>query len=1139
MSRKSQTSVCVDSSSRPTSWLSPLLYTAAALTSFAAFSLIGRASDSRDARVLGTLDPAFDIAKAGGLMSLKWLWGHPVAIGVTITGVSVALSAIGARFGWPRARPLLVLLTAFSLATWGQLVLWQKGLATAGVCLYLGGVLGAAFLGRFYPMTGLAGFPALRSPADSVPSSRGLRRDMPWTEWSVVFALTLLGLLFRGYALTEHPASFDGETTRTMVGSYTGFGVKYNLETEFLGTGVGIFHVLTHYVLYRLLGASIFTIRLVSLFWGVVAIPLLYWFARRIAGRGAAVVATVLFIAAPEQLFWSRNDNTFFAPVGVLALVIAHLGLSLQERFTPRAVLAAALGMPLTRYSYTPTWVLVGLPLLLATHAAVFVRGAFRRLRYAAPILLGGLLLWIFSLSVLEFSLEPGRGWRFIHPAKVKGEVAWRHNIPEDAGLLEVFRQQGLRFVKNAGEVAAGMTFHANYATHWYARFFVDSDRNTSISAGLAVLCALGIGYLLGQLQDRRAALLLLWIAIGLLPGCLTEEPEARRISVIFPALPIVAAVFITASVRLARQAAGRLGAGTMIAALGVAAGLTAFTSLASNLLLETAPLRLDGVRRFAGSVLKRCDLVVHNLVEGEDDVFQIASLDTLVRRNPGSCSQLVEEKDWPRAALLPRCGFTDPVFELNLSRAERDLRRRNHHPTRIGYLLRETPESLVHVELLRRLFPSAETREFPAPVPTEKLFALEVPLSAIESLRRPEMSVPRTEAAASAGTGLLEGSELAVSGHSSPGTTIRGGLLLPEKSWYRFRLEPPCSGAKLAAGTPLASSPEARPLLAGVHPFVIQFQQAADCRLPLKLRIENVRGSGEFVSPIFLSPRVVAASQAAPVVAVSGYGVSSLFARLADRPVDIGIDGKGEVFVLARSPEGWKVHRFSPDGREEAAFETELSRRESHAVLSVDAEGNCVLSCAFSVEVRDRSGRMLRSWKVPRDRPPSDAAFLPDGRIAFCFPNNGSVDVLSRDGRIEESFAPQGKRFAPAGLAVAPDGTMAVVEESGFAHVFRASSRPWAPVEIASFEVAYPEIPYEPDLAACAFDGHDKVLFPHRALAVPLIYDLQGRPVMASAPDHDLSAKGLTNACGLRATRDALYILNASPPLIIRVARP
>jgi hypothetical protein len=339
--------------------------------------------------------------------------------------------------------------------------------------------------------------------------------------------------------------------------------------------------------------------------------------------------------------------------------------------------------------------------------------------------------------------------------------------------------------------------------------------------------------------------------------------------------------------------------------------------------------------------------------------------------------------------------------------------------------------------------------------------------------------------------------------------------------------------------GIPPSASPEARPLLAGVHPFVIRFSTTAGCRLPLRLAIQSARSPDKPVSSIFLAPRVVTEARAAAVVAVPGYGESTVFARPLDRPVDVGVDGKGNIYVLGLGPEGWKLHRFSPDGKEDAVTRTELPL-SPYASLSVDADGNCLLLGLFSVEIRDRSGKRVQAWEVPPGRPPTDAAWLRDGRILICFPNRDRVGIFSRDGRFEGPFAPAGGNLlAPTGVAVAADGTILIVEESGRARLFRSQAGRWPPEPVAAFDVAYPEPPYPPDIAACAFDGAKQIFFPHRSLATPLAYDLEGRPLMASVPGRDLSAKGLREAHGIAATRDALYVLDLSPSAVIRVARP
>ena len=1118
----------------------PILFGGLLVAAFLLYARTGNDSAARGARVLKGLDPAAEWVKKSGDLLLNSLWRRAEAVAEAVTGMALLFGIVAIRSGHRRALPLVLLLAGASLATWGQVLLW-RGRIAPGAWLYAGAVACAAAVGVLRPLRRLPGIPPLPAPAEPAPSETPAGPPLaPFTaaDWTALGALTLLGLLLRGYALTELPAFFDGEMTSEMVGSYTGFGLGYYMETEFLGTSTGVLQALTHHVLYRLYGASIFTIRLAALSWGLLAIPLLYWLARRIAGRTAAIVATVLFVAAPEQLYWSRSDNTHFAPIAVLALVTAHLCLSMQERFTRRSFLAAALWMPVCRYGYTPAYVLFTLPPLLAAHAAVFVRGAFRRLRYGAPILLGGLLLWFVSLSVVEFAVHPEGGLRFVNPTVVQGKAAWRRSIPDDAGPMEVLRAQAVRVTHNTGLVLAAMTYHSKHTTHWYERFFVGPERNTAISAGLAVLAALGIGYLLGQLRDRRAALLLVWIAIGLLPGCLSDEPEARRISLVFPVLPIAVGVLVAASRRMAEEAAGLRAARGLTAALAAAVVLTAFAGLASHFLLPIAPPELGGEMRFARPLFERCDMVLHNLVGPGHEIADIGALDALIRKHPAHCTELVEEEDWPDAALQPQCDFTDPVFQLTLSPEETERRRAGYRPKRIGYLLRATSESRPHIRLLRGLFPSATTREYSDPRAEEGLFAMEVPLSAIEALRAPEASAGGPEAEALVRKGPLKGAHLAMGSPGGPGLMIRGGLLLPEQGWYRFRLEPDCPAARLTVGTPASASPAARPLMAGVHPFEIQLGRAAGCRFPLEVGVESTGSPGTPISTILLSPRVVSQTQAPAVVAIPGYGPAKVLARLKERPRDIGMDGRGNIFVLGLGKEGWTLHRFAPDGREEGASRIDLPRGESVS-LAVDPDGNCVLSCLFSVEILDHSGRPVHSWKFDSKGPPTDAAWTPDGRIYFCFPSRGSVEIFSRDGRLEGRFAPGERLEAPTGVAVAPDGTVLIVEETGLAHVFRTTAGGSAPARTSTFRVDYPQVPYVPDLASCAFDGAGRVLFPHRSLATPLAYDLEGRPLMASTPERDLSAKGLRETQGVWATRDALYVIDSNPPSVVRVARP
>jgi hypothetical protein len=1078
--------------------------------------------------VLSSLDPAAEWVKKSGGFLLNWLWRNADTVGKVVTGVALALGVVGVVVGRRRAVPLVLLLAGASLATWGQVSLW-RGRLGPGAWLYVGGMVCAAAVGVLRPLRSLPGvppLPPLTEPVQPETPASGEPKPMAATEWAVLLALTLLGLFLRGYALTELPNFFDEETIGVLTGSYTGYGIREYMRTELLGTGNGVFHVLTHFVLYHLFGPSVFSIRLAALLWSVAAIPLLYWLVRRLAGTTAAFAATLLFVAAPEQLYWGRSEDSFFAPVMAVALVTAHLGLTMVRRFSPRAVLAAALWMPACRFSYTPSFVLFTFPLLLAGHAVAFVRGMWQKLRYVVPILAFGVLLWIFSLSMLEFALAPERGWRFINPATVRGVAAWRQDVPPDAGLFEVAQLQAVRISRNVGHVLAGMTYHANYASHWYIRTHMSPDRNTSISAGLAVLSALGVGYLLGQLHDRRAALLLGWVAIGLLPGAMSDDPDARRISIIFPALPAIAGIFVAVAARLFREGSRReesalpkfplLSSGCLVArvtsvALACAVALTAFTSLASHLLIPLRPLSPDADVRFSRPLYEHCNVVLHNLRYRAGHTVELGNLDTLLRSGPPRCSQLVEEKDWPGAALDPRCDFSDGFFSYVLSQEDRKARAKELRPTRVGYLLRETPESRPHIDLLTRLYPSAERSELKASNPGDNLIAIEVPMSLIKGLRAPELA----------------------------GTTMRGSLLLPADGWYRFRLKPDCAEAKLVVAKRPEPTHAPRPLLAGLYPFEATLPSAG-CKFPSEVRTQDLRRAASEKTPLLLSPAAARQSAAPPVFAISGWGDATVFAKAPGQPADIGVDAKGAVYVLLRIGGAWEVYRFGKDGKVEGTFRTGLPVA-APASIAVDGEGTCVLSGASEVEIHDRSGKRLASWKVPYDQGPSDLAFWRDGRLLFCFPSRNSVQLFSRGGTPGETLQLRtGKNpmASPIGVAVSSNGKLLVVDEKGRAHLFQSRIDNFAPRRVATFQVAYPEVPFVPDLKGCAFDGPNRLLFPHRSRSAPLVYNLEGRRVLAATPGRDLSAKGFQRACGFSTAGDTLYVIDADALAVLKVSR-
>jgi len=1094
--------------------LGPVLVGIAALAAVLVVGWAGAGATARGTRVLGVLDPAFTLVERAGAAALTGSVTNARGVALAVTALSLAVAVLSLAVGRRRAWPAVLLAAAVSLAAWAQ-ASFVVGMPRTGWTLYGAAVLAAAVLGAARPMSRLPGFPKLpapgkEGPGEAAPPAAPVRA----AELAGVLGLVLFGLLVRAWALLELPDQFDPEMIGVMAAGRTWLGFKDYVVTELLGTGNGIFHVLSHRVLFALFGTSIYAVRLTALVWGVLAIPLAYGLGRRLGGIAAAVAAGLLVATAPEQLFWSRNENAFFAPVAALALVTAHATLSMVRRFSVPATLCAALVMPVSRFVYTPAFIMFSLPPIAFAHALVLVKGAWRRAHVALPLLLFGFGLWVFSLSAAVSWVKGER--IFVHPAKVRGVEAWKHDVPAGAGPLEIARVQAERIARNTEAVVRGFVVHADYTTHWCQRWFAVPELNTTIPMGVAAAVALAVGWLLGQLRDRRAALLLAWIAVGLLPGTMSDEPEARRIALVFPAFSVAVGLFLAGVSRTVRDstvAADVPGNGPRGRLPSQVAGLLAFAAaaalaalgLASHLLLPKGPLREEEQIRFAAPLYASADTVLHNLFYRSGRVVNFGNLDRLLDPTRPVCSRYLEAQDALEAALRPSCDFRDVVYRQLLSPAEIGARRAAHRPRRVGFLVAETPQGKRQLEMLRALFPSVPLRRQPFPG-GEALATMEVGADAFEALRTP--------LAAADGT-------------------VTGGVYVPEPGWYRFALDPPCEGAELSVNGAREPAAEGRPLFAGVHPFEVRVRAPEAC--PTGWKIVLVRhGTADAATALLLAPRVAGAPGAAGrrAPAFPGYGPAAVFAKFDGSPVDAGLDARGRLHVLLWTNSAWQLVRLSPSGSVERALAPDLPKSPVWGWINVFADGSVLAACEKEIRIYAPEGAVAASWRTPYDQAATDSALLPDGRIAFVFRDRSAVEIFGRDGRRLGAFTHfeggRGRLVSPVGIAAAPGGTLLVTEETGQALLFSPVGADAAPTCLREFTVDFAEDIRSGELRGAAFDGDGRILVPQRSLHFPLVYAVSGERQLAATAARDLATRGFADASRFVPAADALFVVDA-----------
>lgn len=151
----------------------------------------------------------------------------------------------------------------------------------------------------------------------------------------------------------------------------------------------------------RVLGASEFALRLPSLLFAVLIVPLLYAVGRRLAGEGAGRFAALIAACAPMYLWYSQEARpymmaTFVSAVSLYALLRLIDPDSPHRRMWAAGYVLASLAMVVTHYL---TFFVLGVELLLILFAVV---RHSRLVRWAWP--LG--IVFLFASGVLLYGLS-------------------------------------------------------------------------------------------------------------------------------------------------------------------------------------------------------------------------------------------------------------------------------------------------------------------------------------------------------------------------------------------------------------------------------------------------------------------------------------------------------------------------------------------------------------------------------------------------------------------------------------------------------------------------------------------------------------------------------------------------------------
>lgn len=1106
----------------PRRWPGIVAIIAGSLAAFVLIGLVGSRQDAREERVLGTFTPVFLLLRDSGAATATWLQEHRYlagGIGTAMLLVVVVAALAGRR---RQALPVGLLVAMLATAVWAQVAVQSQATGLA-VALYLAAAAAAALLGIWCPVGRLQTIPAF--PPGAPGSTRAIAPRLPWGwECALVLGLVLAGLVSRTWALTELYDFLDLETVDWMVQGRTWNGFLTYLDFGFVQNNGGAVQVLPTQLVFRLFGTSVFTVRLTSVLWSIAAIPLMYWLGRRLAGTTAAVIASVLLITAPEQLFWARNENLHFAPIAVCALVTAHLSLWMVERFAPLAVVLTALWMPWCRWFYSACMVAFLIPIATGLHALVFGRGLWRKVWYVIPLLALGLVFWIFSLTAMRAALT-GK-WQFVDPSAVYGASAWRkHGEFRDASMADLIRLQAVSMSRNFATVLANMSYTTENFSHWCQRA-QPAEFRTILNVGLALLLFVGLGYLLGQPHDRRAFLLLAWWGIATLPAILSQDPADRRMAMVFPATHALVGATVAAFVHLVWERGGRLAGWLATATAAIGLGLIALTNLSSHLQLPINPALYSDYPRFTKPLIEESDAIFTNIPGAFRNLSVLGNLDRFLAKPP--CIQAVDPDRWLTTALTARCAYGDPIYHITIGDDAATRLRASYRPKRVSFLLTEDPSSAPHIALLQALFPKAELQRHPVPRAERTLVAMTVSGEDIAALRAPTLTAPAGTRSVLAGVRMLRpGAPAPTSADETPAPiTVEGGILVEADGWYEWRLDPPCPTAQLALdGAAVAAAPQ--PMLAGVHPFTLTLPAASGCTLPLAIIVESAHpkrsetvDASRYVSRDTAELPEVRAPAADPY---PGYGTPEQRIQFPYRPVDFGVDARGNISVLLRrAGDDFEMRRYDADGNQLAAWPVPVPMTINPASIAVAPDGTTAVLILRTVHFYAPDGREIATWEHPWLVWESQLAFWGDYLVTNIHHRN-AIAVYRRNGELAREFKQfdggPGKLYAPMSLALGAGRDMLVQQLDGTALRFQLDGPDFAPRFVEQFRV-------DSYMPGAGFDGPERILVPtERGLHV---FGPGGRRLMAADPARDLTQQPLSNSLHIRRAGDRLYVLDS-----------
>ena len=377
-----------------------------------------------------------------------------------------------------------------------------------------------------------------------------------WITAAIILALIiLLGFFLRSYALEDIPYRFDhyesdyGREALTVLSGHH----NVNFWTSTIWRGLGHLNYSPVYVYYvalffQLFGATLLTLKMVAVTWGIFALLLTYGIVSTLFSRRLALITVFLLAISPLHINYSRTGLLLISTQAV-SLLVVYLLLRAIIRKKLLSYILLGIAISFAGYFYSPA----KYPVLLAGFLIVCY-GIFKRRWFLRN--LAGIIILVLTVIILMTTLNI---------------PAWDVMAPRFAGYESVWHRTRDHRHTNQADYIRGIPLVRENLEKLIHSFFIDRNFNYDpwprgnlyFNPIIPPLFLLGIAFSISRIRRANYRLLLFFTAAFLIPNLLSRPPVmVRRMMVAWPFIYCLAAVPLSQLLKQAGELGGRIGTG-------------------------------------------------------------------------------------------------------------------------------------------------------------------------------------------------------------------------------------------------------------------------------------------------------------------------------------------------------------------------------------------------------------------------------------------------------------------------------------------------------------------------------------------------------------------------------------------------